>query len=110
VVLFAPEDSIRSYRNATIRYWVKKPAASATLEIVDPKGTVVRTFNGGGASTPAVTAGADTGRGVVAARAAVRRVQARPLPEQAVRGRAVAKAAAAVVDVAAVAAAPRDCR
>ena len=29
---------------ATIQYWVKKPAQSLTIEVVDPKGTVVRTF------------------------------------------------------------------
>jgi photosystem II stability/assembly factor-like uncharacterized protein len=45
VVLFAPEDPIRSYRTAQIKYWVKKPAQKVTIEIVDPKGTVVRTFS-----------------------------------------------------------------
>ncbi|HEX5069566.1 MAG TPA: hypothetical protein VFV78_05055, partial [Vicinamibacterales bacterium] len=56
VVLFSPDDPIRSFRTAAIKYWVKKPAASATLEIIDPKGTVVRTFTGGGASIPAANA------------------------------------------------------
>jgi photosystem II stability/assembly factor-like uncharacterized protein len=70
VFLFAPEDAIRSYRPAQIKYFVKKPAQSVTLEIVDPKGTVVRTFRGGGAAAAATPdpargggAGAGGGRG-----------------------------------------------
>jgi hypothetical protein len=58
VFLFAPEDAIRSYRNAQIKYFVKKPAQNAMIEVIDPKGTVVRTFRSGGAA-PA----ADPGRG-----------------------------------------------
>jgi photosystem II stability/assembly factor-like uncharacterized protein len=65
VVLFAPEDPIRSHRTASIKYWVKKPATSATLEIVDPKGTVVRTFtsNSTTAAAPAAGGGRGGGRG-----------------------------------------------
>jgi photosystem II stability/assembly factor-like uncharacterized protein len=58
IVLFAPEDPIRSYRTAQIKYWVKKPAQNVTIEIVDPKGTVVRTFTNAPAPAPA-----DPGRG-----------------------------------------------
>ncbi len=36
VFLFAPEDAIRSYRGAAIRYWVKKPVQNLTIEILDP--------------------------------------------------------------------------
>jgi len=68
VVLFAPEDPIRSYRTASIKYWVKKPAASATLEIVDPKGTVVRTFTSTSGAAAAPTGGG--GRGAAGAGAA----------------------------------------
>jgi len=60
VVLFTPEDAIRSYRTAQIRYWVKKPAQAVTIEIVDPKGTVVRTFSN--AAAPAATAPAGGAR------------------------------------------------
>ena len=38
VVLFTPEDAIRSYRTAQIRYWVKKPAQAQTIETL-PDGT-----------------------------------------------------------------------
>src|SRR5262245_3008614 len=30
VMLFSPEDAIRSYRNAAIKYWVKKPSSKIT--------------------------------------------------------------------------------
>jgi hypothetical protein len=57
MVLFAPDDAIRSYRTATIKYWVKKPATSVTIDVIDPKGTVVRTFTNApapaGAAAPA---------------------------------------------------------
>jgi photosystem II stability/assembly factor-like uncharacterized protein len=66
--LFKPGDAIRSATPATITYWLKKPAQTMTLEIVDPKGQVVRSFNGamppadgrGGRGAPP-TAGAGTG-------------------------------------------------
>jgi hypothetical protein len=54
MVLFAPDDPIRSYRTAAIKYWVKKPASAVTIEVIDPKGTVVRTFT----NVPASAAGA----------------------------------------------------
>jgi photosystem II stability/assembly factor-like uncharacterized protein len=59
IFLFAPEDAIRSYRTAQIKYFVKKPAQSVKIEIVDPKGTVVRTFT----SAVAPPAAADPARG-----------------------------------------------
>ena len=59
IFLFAPEDPIRSYRTAQIKYWVRKPAQSVTIEIVDPKGTVVRRFT----NTPAAAPAADPARG-----------------------------------------------
>jgi len=66
IVLFAPEDPIRSYRTAQIKYWVKKPAQKVTIEIVDPKGTVVRTFTNtapAAAEVPAVGGGRGAGGG-----------------------------------------------
>src|SRR6185295_19110729 len=44
--LFKPGDAIRSGGPARIAYWLKKPAQKLTLEILDPSGQVVRTFNG----------------------------------------------------------------
>ena len=55
--LFAPDDAIRSFSGATIRYWVKRPAQSLTVEIVDKAGTIVRTFTNRPASAPAAAAG-----------------------------------------------------
>ena len=62
IVLFAPEDAIRSYRTAQIKYWVKKPAQKVTIDIVDSKGTIVRTFTNTGVPGGA-EAGAGGGRG-----------------------------------------------
>ena len=58
VFLFAPDDAIRSYSTATIKYWVKRPVQAITIDIVDPKGTVVRSFS----STPGAGAPAGGGR------------------------------------------------
>jgi photosystem II stability/assembly factor-like uncharacterized protein len=44
--LFKPYDATRSAGGATISYWLKKPAQKMTLDIVDSKGQVVRTFDG----------------------------------------------------------------
>jgi photosystem II stability/assembly factor-like uncharacterized protein len=44
--LFKPGDAIRSGNPATITYWLKKPVQKMTLEIVDGKGQVVRSYNG----------------------------------------------------------------
>src|SRR6185295_16772994 len=43
----------------TVSYVLRKPAQTLTIEIVDPKGTVVRSFTGGGA--PAAPAGGGAG-------------------------------------------------
>jgi photosystem II stability/assembly factor-like uncharacterized protein len=60
--LFKPEDAIRSATNATISYVLRKPAQAMTIEIIDPKGTVVRSFNGGAAAA-APAGGAPAGGG-----------------------------------------------
>jgi photosystem II stability/assembly factor-like uncharacterized protein len=56
--LFKPGDAIRSAGGATISYWLKKPAQKLTLEILDSKSQVVRSFNGA-----APNAGGSGGRG-----------------------------------------------
>ena len=63
LVLFAPEDAIRSHRTAAIKYWVKKPAAKVTIEVIDPKGTVVRTFTNAAPVPGAAPAAGGGGRG-----------------------------------------------
>ena len=42
--LFAPSRAIRSTDGATIQYWLKQPARRVTLEILDARGNVLRTF------------------------------------------------------------------
>src|SRR5687767_2419761 len=59
VVLFKPADAIRSAGGAAISYWVKRPAQSITIEVLDAKGELVRSFT----STPAAAAGAGAGGG-----------------------------------------------
>src|SRR3954464_15601712 len=44
--LFKPAAATRSAYPAKITYWLKKPAQKATLEILDGRGQVIRTFNG----------------------------------------------------------------
>ncbi len=44
--LFRPGDAIRSGNPATITYWLKKPVQKMTLEIVDGRSRVVRSYNG----------------------------------------------------------------
>jgi photosystem II stability/assembly factor-like uncharacterized protein len=44
--LFKPGDATRAAGGASIAYLLKKPAQKLTLEILDGKGQVVRTFNG----------------------------------------------------------------
>lgn len=58
--LFKPNDAIRSATSAVIEYWVKQPPHSLTIDIVDPKGTVVHAFSN--APAPAA-APAEGGRG-----------------------------------------------
>src|SRR5262249_20655710 len=45
--LFKPGDAIRTAGRGRIAYWLKKPAQSLKLEIVDSKGEVVRSIEGG---------------------------------------------------------------
>jgi photosystem II stability/assembly factor-like uncharacterized protein len=60
VVLFTPADAMRSGGGAAITYWVRRPAQSVTIDVLDAKGQVVRSFT----STPAAgAAGGAGGRG-----------------------------------------------
>jgi hypothetical protein len=58
VHLFAPEDGIRSAGGVNVRYWVRQPLDGLKIEIADPKGAVIRTFEG-----PAAGATPPPGRG-----------------------------------------------
>jgi len=66
-VLFAPADAIRSTGGAVISYWVKRPAQSVTIDVLDAKGQTVRTFSStppaaaGGGGAPAAEAGGGRG-------------------------------------------------
>ncbi len=44
--LFKPSDATRSAYPAKITYWLKKPAQTLTLDILDGGGQVIRTFQG----------------------------------------------------------------
>jgi len=44
--LFKPNDAVRGGTAANISYWVKKQPQSLTLEILDDKGQIVRSFEG----------------------------------------------------------------
>jgi photosystem II stability/assembly factor-like uncharacterized protein len=46
VHLFQPRTAIRSVSQAGIDYYLKKPADKVTIEILDAKGQVIRTFTG----------------------------------------------------------------
>jgi hypothetical protein len=63
--LFAPDDAIRSFSAATIKYWVKQPLTSAKIEVIDKAGTVVRTFENTTTAAGAGAAGAG-GQGAAA--------------------------------------------
>jgi len=58
VVLLKPNNAIRSYAPATIQYILRKPAQNVTLDIVDAKGTVARSY-----TSAAAPAAAPAGRG-----------------------------------------------
>jgi photosystem II stability/assembly factor-like uncharacterized protein len=60
VHLFTPDEAIRSARTATIQYLVKTPPKSLTIDVLDPRGQVVRAFVQAGAAPPA---GGGQGRG-----------------------------------------------
>jgi photosystem II stability/assembly factor-like uncharacterized protein len=49
-VLFKPADAIRSTSGAAVTYLLKKPAEKLTLDILDARGQVVRTFTGADAA------------------------------------------------------------
>ncbi len=56
--LFAPPVAYRSGMGATINYWLKQPAKSVIIDILDAKGNVIRTFAPDtGAPRPAAGAG-----------------------------------------------------
>jgi len=46
--LFKPDDAIRSAGGATITYLLRQPAQSLTIDILDGKGQVIRSFAGAG--------------------------------------------------------------
>ncbi|MDA7980765.1 MAG: hypothetical protein MPJ50_18570 [Pirellulales bacterium] len=43
-ILFAPADAIRGVYNATIQYFLAKPAETILIEILDAEGNIVRSF------------------------------------------------------------------
>ena len=58
LVLFDPADAVRSVsRGVTIDYFLKQPSDKVTLEILDAKGTVIRTYSSGDAAPPAARPG-----------------------------------------------------
>ena len=44
--LFKPGDAIRAGENADIDYWLKTPAQNMTLDVLDSKGQVLRSYKG----------------------------------------------------------------
>ena len=65
VYLFKPNDAIRNAGGAAIQYWIKQAPQSLKLEVIDPRGQVVRTFESPAASAAggAAAAGAAAGQG-----------------------------------------------
>jgi photosystem II stability/assembly factor-like uncharacterized protein len=59
--LFRPEAAIRSAGNATITYLLRHPVQSLTIDILDGKGTVVRSIAGGAAPAGGRGGGAGVG-------------------------------------------------
>jgi photosystem II stability/assembly factor-like uncharacterized protein len=56
VVLFKPGDAMRSVsRGVAIDYFLKQPADTVTIEILDAQGTSIKTFTGKAGGTPAAT-------------------------------------------------------
>ncbi len=54
LVLFDPSDAVRSVsRGVVIDYYLKEPAEKITIEILDPKGQVIRSFSNAEAAPPA---------------------------------------------------------
>ena len=55
VVLFDPPDAVRSVsRGVTLDYFLKQPVDNVTIDILDPKGAIIRTYTSG--ETPAAAA------------------------------------------------------
>jgi len=63
VYLFKPGDAIRSAGGATIQYLLRKPAQSISVEVVDARGTVAWSAQGGSAAPAAPAAAAPGGQG-----------------------------------------------
>jgi photosystem II stability/assembly factor-like uncharacterized protein len=63
VTLFAPDDAIRSARQAAIKYWVRTPPKQLTIDILDPKGQVVTSFGAAPAGAAQPPAGGGRGAG-----------------------------------------------
>jgi hypothetical protein len=59
--LFKPGNVVRQAGMANIYYWLKKPAQKLTLEILDSKGQVVRSFDGALPKPDAATGAAGRG-------------------------------------------------
>jgi photosystem II stability/assembly factor-like uncharacterized protein len=62
--LFKPTDAIRSATGSTITYWLKRPPQGMTLDILDGRGQLVRSFNG---AVPPAEGRGGRGRGEAAA-------------------------------------------
>jgi hypothetical protein len=57
VYLFAPDDAIRSFSTAAIKYWVKRPVQSIKIDVLDKAGMVVRSFESAPAGGDAAAGG-----------------------------------------------------
>jgi photosystem II stability/assembly factor-like uncharacterized protein len=54
--LFTPNTAIRSTGGALVQYFLRKPAQTVAIDILDPHGSVVRSFASGGADSRVATA------------------------------------------------------
>jgi len=62
LVLFDPSNAMRSVsRGVTIDYFLREPSDKVTLEILDPKGKVIRTFTSAEGAAPAAPRPAEEG-------------------------------------------------
>ena len=62
LVLFDPPDAVRSVsRGVTIDYFLREPSDKVTLEILDPKGKVIRTFSSAESTAPVAPRPAEQG-------------------------------------------------
>src|SRR5262249_42518095 len=60
-LLVKPATAIRGVTTASVGYWLKTQPKTLTLEILDSKGQVVRTFSGTPPQTPPADANAAAG-------------------------------------------------